>query len=180
MKPALGSNGELTFRTDLGQRSKRYLAKVFHSDREYRQLESSDFGYNKPMSFGHRQRRIHWLSRGPGSAVPGHPVVGLDNYNDCYSPALKRDRDLELRQYPNFVSLEGDLADLPFLQSLFDSHAPQKVCTWRPRPGCATPWSIPLPIENPTWMGSSISWRWPNGFRCSAWFIPPAPASMPA
>jgi len=25
-------------------------------------------------------------------------VVGLDNFNDYYSPALKRDRDLELRK----------------------------------------------------------------------------------
>lgn len=28
----------------------------------------------------------------------GARVVGLDNFNDYYSPTLKRDRDLELRQ----------------------------------------------------------------------------------
>ena len=58
----------------------------------------------------------------------GARVVGLDNFNDYYSPALKRDRDRELRNYPNFVSLEGDLADLPFLGALFEDHRPQKIC----------------------------------------------------
>jgi UDP-glucuronate 4-epimerase len=61
------------------------------------------------------------LSRGAG-------VVGLDNFNDYYAPALKRDRDQELRQYPNFVSIEGDLADLPLLTSLFKTHGPRKIC----------------------------------------------------
>ncbi len=55
-------------------------------------------------------------------------VVGLDNYNDYYSPALKRDRDRELRKYPDFVSINGDLTDLALLQSLFATHSPQKVC----------------------------------------------------
>jgi UDP-glucuronate 4-epimerase len=58
----------------------------------------------------------------------GARVVGLDNFNDYYSPALKRDRDRELKNYPNFVSLEGDLADLPFLEALFEDHRPQKIC----------------------------------------------------
>jgi UDP-glucuronate 4-epimerase len=58
----------------------------------------------------------------------GAQVVGLDNYNDYYTPVLKRHRDLELRQYPNFVSLEGDLADFPLLESLFAEHHPRKIC----------------------------------------------------
>jgi UDP-glucuronate 4-epimerase len=58
----------------------------------------------------------------------GARVVGLDNFNDYYSPALKRDRDRALRQYPGFVSVEGDLADLPLLTSLFETHTPGKIC----------------------------------------------------
>jgi UDP-glucuronate 4-epimerase len=58
----------------------------------------------------------------------GARVVGLDNFNDYYSPALKRDRDRELRNFPNFVSRELDLADLPALQALFEDHRPQKIC----------------------------------------------------
>jgi len=58
----------------------------------------------------------------------GARVVGLDNFNDYYSPALKHDRDGELRRHSNFVSVAGDLADLPALEALFDSHRPQKIC----------------------------------------------------
>ncbi len=58
----------------------------------------------------------------------GAKVIGLDNYNDYYSPALKRDRDRELRQHPNFFSVEGDLADFASLTALFEEHRPQKIC----------------------------------------------------
>jgi UDP-glucuronate 4-epimerase len=58
----------------------------------------------------------------------GARVVGLDNFNDYYSPALKHDRDLELRRHSNFVSITADLADLPALKSLFTAHQPQKIC----------------------------------------------------
>lgn len=58
----------------------------------------------------------------------GARVVGLDNYNDYYSPALKRDRDKELRRHPSFTSIEADLTDLKALESLFDAHKPQKIC----------------------------------------------------
>jgi UDP-glucuronate 4-epimerase len=58
----------------------------------------------------------------------GARVIGLDNYNDYYSPALKRDRDRELRQHPNFASVEGDLADFTGLAALFEEHKPQKIC----------------------------------------------------
>ncbi len=58
----------------------------------------------------------------------GARVIGLDNYNDYYSPALKRDRDRELRSHPNFTSVEGDLADFPTVATLFEEHRPQKIC----------------------------------------------------
>jgi len=58
----------------------------------------------------------------------GARVVGLDNFNDYYSPALKQERDRELRRYPNFVSMAADLADLPALETLFEAHRPQKIC----------------------------------------------------
>ncbi len=58
----------------------------------------------------------------------GARVVGLDNYNDYYSPDLKRARDRDLQQFPNFISIEGDLADLPGLERLFQAQRPQKIC----------------------------------------------------
>ena len=58
----------------------------------------------------------------------GARVVGLDNFNDYYSPALKHDRDRELRRHPNFVSIAADLTDLPALEALFEAHQPGKIC----------------------------------------------------
>jgi UDP-glucuronate 4-epimerase len=58
----------------------------------------------------------------------GGRVVGLDNFNDYYSPALKHDRDRELRRHPNFVSIAADLTDLPALEALFEAHRPRKIC----------------------------------------------------
>ena len=58
----------------------------------------------------------------------GARVIGLDNYNDYYSPVLKRDRDRELRQHPDFLSVEMDLADFPSLATLFEEHRPAKIC----------------------------------------------------
>jgi UDP-glucuronate 4-epimerase len=58
----------------------------------------------------------------------GARVVGLDNFNDYYSPALKHDRDRDLRQRPNFVSIAADLTDLPALEALFEAHRPRKIC----------------------------------------------------
>ena len=58
----------------------------------------------------------------------GAQVVGLDNYSDYYSPALKRDRDLVLRGYPQFTPIEADLTDFAALESLLHSYGPQKIC----------------------------------------------------
>jgi UDP-glucuronate 4-epimerase len=58
----------------------------------------------------------------------GARVVGLDNFNDYYSPALKHDRDQELRRHANFISITADLADLPALEALFGAHQPHKIC----------------------------------------------------
>jgi UDP-glucuronate 4-epimerase len=58
----------------------------------------------------------------------GARVVGLDNFNDYYSPALKHDRDADLRRRANFVSIAADLTDLPALEALFSAHRPGKIC----------------------------------------------------
>ncbi|MFZ5451544.1 MAG: NAD-dependent epimerase/dehydratase family protein [Thermodesulfobacteriota bacterium] len=58
----------------------------------------------------------------------GARVVGLDNFNDYYSPALKHDRDRELQKLANFISVPGDLADFPVVESLFDRYRPDKIC----------------------------------------------------
>jgi UDP-glucuronate 4-epimerase len=57
----------------------------------------------------------------------GHDVVGCDNFNDYYDPALKRARVTELLA-PVGVPCEAvDIADAAALDRLFDRHRPSHV-----------------------------------------------------
>lgn len=49
----------------------------------------------------------------------GHEVVGLDNLNDYYPPALKEWRLGRLRELPGFSFVAGDLGDAALLERLF-------------------------------------------------------------
>ena len=49
-------------------------------------------------------------------------VVGLDNMNAYYDVRLKGNRLKELKQYPNFTFVKGDLADKPLIDSLFEQY----------------------------------------------------------
>src|SRR5262245_49516401 len=53
----------------------------------------------------------------------GHPVVGLDNVNDYYSPKLKERRLSELSVWPDFSFKHMDLADRKSVDALFAHEA---------------------------------------------------------
>jgi UDP-glucuronate 4-epimerase len=55
-------------------------------------------------------------------AEAGRQVVGLDNLNAYYDPALKRARLAELARYPNFNFVQRDLADREGMAALFAEH----------------------------------------------------------
>ncbi len=55
-------------------------------------------------------------------AAEGHDVVGLDNLNNYYDPALKLARLEILRANSRFSFLQADLADRPLVASLFAKH----------------------------------------------------------
>ncbi len=57
----------------------------------------------------------------------GQTVVGLDNFNDYYDPALKRDRVRPLVPDPRFRQIEADLADRAALGELFGRLRPRRV-----------------------------------------------------
>lgn len=52
----------------------------------------------------------------------GRPVVGVDNLSDYYSVELKRARLAALKQHPNFIFAETDLADGKAIDALFKQH----------------------------------------------------------
>jgi UDP-glucuronate 4-epimerase len=65
----------------------------------------------------------------------GHTVVGADNFNSYYDPALKRARTEILASYPKFTCIEIDLAERDAVEKCFQDFSPQLVCHLAAQPG---------------------------------------------
>lgn len=57
----------------------------------------------------------------------GDEVVGIDNLNDYYDPALKRARLQQLEPHAGFRFVEGDISDWPTVAALFEREEPRRV-----------------------------------------------------
>jgi UDP-glucuronate 4-epimerase len=57
----------------------------------------------------------------------GDQVIGVDNLNDYYDVALKRDRLSMLLATPGYTHIAADLADRDAIERAFATHKPQKV-----------------------------------------------------
>ncbi|WP_428386703.1 GDP-mannose 4,6-dehydratase [Mucisphaera sp.] len=57
----------------------------------------------------------------------GHQVLGLDNFNTFYDPAIKRANLTPALSQPNFTLLEADIRDRETTLSLFAEHQPAAV-----------------------------------------------------
>ncbi len=53
----------------------------------------------------------------------GHKVVVLDNFNDYYSPQIKRQNIAGFQDHPQVEIVEGDILDGSLLDRLFDRHS---------------------------------------------------------
>jgi UDP-glucuronate 4-epimerase len=73
----------------------------------------------------------------------GFVVVGVDNLNDYYDVRLKEHRLKELRSYPDFSFIAGDIENLDFLDSLFSGHTFSAVVNLAARAG------VRYSMENP-------------------------------
>lgn len=60
-------------------------------------------------------------------ASPSAKVVGIDNMNDYYDVSLKTSRLDELKKYPSFTFIKGNIADKALIDSLFKEHRPSVV-----------------------------------------------------
>ena len=58
---------------------------------------------------------------------PDADVIGLDNMNDYYNPALKEYRLQELAKYKNFTFVKGNIADKNVISEIFNKYKPQVV-----------------------------------------------------
>lgn len=58
----------------------------------------------------------------------GHDVVGIDNFNDYYAVALKRDRHAQLASQEGFTGMEMDLCDYEGLTRCVQEHGFDGMC----------------------------------------------------
>jgi UDP-glucuronate 4-epimerase len=73
----------------------------------------------------------------------GDTVIGIDNHNDYYDPALKEARLARHADHPNYTHLRIDIADRPAIKDCFEMHAPQRVVNLAAQAG------VRYSIENP-------------------------------
>ena len=73
----------------------------------------------------------------------GDTVIGIDNHNDYYDPAIKEARLARHANYPNYTHLRIDLADRRAIEDCFATHKPQGVVNLAAQAG------VRYSIENP-------------------------------
>jgi UDP-glucuronate 4-epimerase len=73
----------------------------------------------------------------------GDRVVGIDNHNDYYDPALKEARLARHADHPNYTHLRIDIADRKAMEAAFADHQPNRVVNLAAQAG------VRYSIENP-------------------------------
>jgi len=73
----------------------------------------------------------------------GQQVVGIDNRNDYYDPALKQARVDILTAHEGYTDVIGDIANIDMLRSVFAEHAPETVINLAAQAG------VRYSVENP-------------------------------
>jgi len=73
----------------------------------------------------------------------GDIVLGIDNHNDYYDPAIKEARLARHAKHPNYTHLRIDLADRKAIENCFATHKPQRVVNLAAQAG------VRYSIENP-------------------------------
>jgi UDP-glucuronate 4-epimerase len=73
----------------------------------------------------------------------GNVVIGIDNHNNYYDPALKEARLSRHAKHPNYTHLRIDLTDRKAMEAAFVSHKPQRVVNLAAQAG------VRYSIDNP-------------------------------
>lgn len=73
----------------------------------------------------------------------GDTVIGIDNHNDYYDPALKEARLARFAEHPNYTHLRIDLGDREATEDCFATHKPNRVVNLAAQAG------VRYSIENP-------------------------------
>ena len=81
----------------------------------------------------------------------GDTVIGIDNHNDYYDPAIKEARLARHAKHPSYIHLRIDIADRKGIEAAFANYKPQRVVNLAAQAG------VRYSIENPmTYIDSNI------------------------
>ena len=103
----------------------------------------------------------------------GQAVVGFDNVNPYYDPALKQARIAQLkataqRMGSTFQLIEADLENRAAVEAAFAEYKPKKVVNLAAQAGVRYSIDNPAAYIEPTWWGSVTSWK---GAATTEWSI---------
>ena len=70
-------------------------------------------------------------------------VIGIDNHNDYYDPAIKEARLARHINHSNYTHMRIDISDRHAMETCFTTHKPQRVVNLAAQAG------VRYPIENP-------------------------------
>jgi UDP-glucuronate 4-epimerase len=73
----------------------------------------------------------------------GDSVIGIDNHNDYYDPAIKEARLARYAKHPNYTHLRIDLGDRKAIDACFNTYQPKRVVNFAAQAG------VRYSIENP-------------------------------
>lgn len=73
----------------------------------------------------------------------GDEVIGIDNHNDYYDPALKEARLARHIDHQAYTHIRGDIADRELVEELFQTHKPNRVVNLAAQAG------VRYSLENP-------------------------------
>jgi len=73
----------------------------------------------------------------------GDTVVGIDNHNDYYDPAIKEARIARFVDNPNYTHIRADLTDYQTIKEIFTNYKPERVINLAAQAG------VRYSIENP-------------------------------
>lgn len=73
----------------------------------------------------------------------GDTVIGIDNHNNYYDPAIKEARLMRYGDHPNYTHIRIDLADRRAMETCFADHKPQRVVNLAAQAG------VRYSIDNP-------------------------------
>ena len=73
----------------------------------------------------------------------GDTVIGIDNHNDYYDPAIKEARIERFIDNPNYTHIRADLSDHQIIEEIFTNYKPERVVNLAAQAG------VRYSIENP-------------------------------